>query len=117
MDNYEKCLAIFDRLDDIYGIVKDLNLYIDNLKLLKNYNREKALYQLAENIKIYKAEITLMDGNIKIIYNTDYSKLDDIDIIIQLLYLTKNMPAYEALKQGKKELYKHILKTINGEQW
>lgn len=104
----------FELLKLSADVAQAWTLYCDSKELLKQYERTAAIHQIQKIIASYEFEINAKGffQRIYVIHGVDYSQHSDMDIMSQLLYLTQNIPIYECLKQGEKELAKAAMNSI-----
>lgn len=114
MNTLEESEKVFELLKLSADVAEAQKLYCESKKLLERYERTAAIQQIQKIIARYEFEINAKGvfQCVYVIHGVDYSQHWDMDVMAHLLYLTRNIPVYECLKQGKEEMAKSAMKRI-----
>lgn len=84
---------------------------------LRNFERGQAMACLQDMIREYGSQIDAfgiwVDG-VSVVYGVPLEQFTDLDIQIQLQYMSRHIPAYVLLREGEKELAKRVCRWVDG---
>lgn len=84
---------------------------------LRNFERGQAMACLQDMIREYGSQIDALgiwvDG-VRVVNGVPLEQITDLEIRIQLQYVSQHIPAYVLLREGKKELAKRVCRWLDG---
>ena len=117
---YEKAL---EQVKTAVEFARDCNNITRCENTLRNFERGQAMACLQDMIWEYGSQIDAfgvrVDG-VRVVNGVPLEQFTDLDIWIQLQYVSQHIPAYVLLREGEKELAKRVCrwvdKTGNGDR-
>lgn len=111
---YEKAL---EQVKTAVEFAKDCNNITRCENTLRNFERGQAMACLQDMIREYGSQIDAFgiwfDG-IRVVNGVPLDQFSDLDIQIQLQYVSQHIPAYVLLREGEKELAKRVCRWLDG---
>ena len=84
---------------------------------LRNFERGRAMACLQDMIREYGSQIDAfgiwVDG-VRVVNGVPLEQITDLEIRIQLQYVSRHIPAYVLLREGEKELAKQVCQWLDG---
>lgn len=84
---------------------------------LRNFERGQAMACLQDMIREYGSQIDAfgiwVDG-VHVVNGVPLEQFTDLEIRIQLQYVSQHIPAYVLLREGEKELAKRVCRWVDG---
>ena len=84
---------------------------------LRNFERGQAMVCLQDMIREYGSQIDALgiwvDG-VRVVNGVPLEQITDLEIRIQLQYVSRHIPTYVLLREGKKELAKRVCRWLDG---
>ena len=105
---------IIKRFNQAKEFKEDCFSYSKCKTILSNYNRQEAIAFTQELIKRYEFQINqfgLLDGR-HVVHNVDYSVINDMQILDQIIYIGQRIPVYALIREGEKKLAEEFLNRI-----
>ena len=97
--------------------VRDCNNITRCENTLRNFERGQAMACLQDMIREYGSQIDAfgiwVDG-VRVVNGVPLEQFTDLDIRIQLQYVSRHIPAYALLREGEKELAKRVCRWLDG---
>ena len=113
-EEYEKAL---EQVKTAVVFVKDCSNITRCENALRNFERGQAMACLQDMIQEYGSQIntfgTWVDG-VRVVYGVPLEQFTDLEIRIQLQYVSQHIPAYVLLREGEKELAKRVCRWLDG---
>lgn len=110
---YEKAL---EHVKTAVEFAQDCNNIIRCENTLRNFERGQAMTCLKDMIREYGSQIdtfgTWVDG-VRVVYGVPLEQFADLDIWIQLQYVSRRIPAYVLLREGEKESAKRVCQWLD----
>lgn len=113
---YEKAL---EQVKTAVEFVRDCNNITRCENTLRNFERGQAMACLQDMIREYGSQIDAfgvwVDG-VRVVNGVPLEQFTDLDIRIQLQYVSQHIPAYALLREGEKELAKRACQWLDGSE-
>ena len=111
---YEKAL---EKVKTAVEFTRDRNNITRCENTLRNFERGQAMACLQDMIREYGSQIDAfgvwVDG-VRVVNGVPLEQFTDLDIWIQLQYVSRHIPAYVLLREGEKELAKRVCRWLDG---
>ena len=111
---YEKAL---EQVKTAVEFAKDCSNINRCENALRNFERGQAMACLQDTIREYGSQIDALgiwvDG-VRVVNGVPLEQFSDLDIWIQLQYVSQHIPAYVLLREGEKELAKRVCRWLDG---
>ena len=111
---YEKAL---EQVKTAVEFARDCNNITRCENTLRNFERGQAMACLQDMIQEYGNQINAfgiwLDG-VRVVYGVPLEQITDLEIRIQLQYVSRHIPAYVLLREGEKELAKQACRWLDG---
>ena len=113
-DEYEKAL---EQVKNAVEFAGDCSNITRCENALRNFERGQAMARLQDMIQEYGSQIDTfgiwVDG-VRVVYGVPLEQFTDLEIRIQLQYVSRHIPAYVLLREGEKELAKRVCRWVDG---
>lgn len=113
-DEYEKALEQVKNAVEFAGDCSNITRCENSLR---NFERGQAMARLQDMIQEYGSQIDTfgiwVDG-VRVVYGVPLEQFTDLEIRIQLQYVSRHIPAYVLLREGEKELAKRVCRWLDG---
>ena len=113
-DEYEKAL---EQVKNAVEFTGDCSNITRCENALRNFERGQAMACLQDMIREYGSQIDAfgiwVDG-VRVVNGVPLEQFTDLDIWIQLQYVSQHIPAYVLLREGEKELAKRVCRWLDG---
>ena len=113
-DEYEKAL---EQVKNAVEFAGDCSNITRCENALRNFERGQAMARLQDMIQEYGSQIDTFgiwfDG-VRVVYGVPLEQFTDLEIRIQLQYVSRHIPAYVLLREGEKELAKRVCRWLDG---
>lgn len=113
-DEYEKAL---EQVKTAVEFVKDCNNITRCENALRNFERGQAMAYLQDMIQEYGSQINtfgIWGDGVRVVNGVPLEQITDLEIRIQLQYVSRHIPAYVLLREGEKELAKRVCRWVDG---
>ena len=111
---YEKAL---EQVKTAVEFAKDCSNINRCENALRNFERGQAMACLQDTIREYGSQIDALgiwvDG-VRVVNGVPLEQITDLEIRIQLQYVSRHIPAYVLLREGEKELAKRVCRWLDG---
>ena len=111
---YEKAL---EQVKTAVEFVRDCSNITRCENTLRNFERGQAMACLQDMIREYGSQIDAfgiwVDG-VRVVNGVPLEQFTDLDIWIQLQYVSRHIPVYVLLREGEKELAKRACQWLDG---
>lgn len=112
-DEYEKAL---EQVKNAVEFAGDCSNITRCENALRNFERGQAMARLQDMIQEYGSQIDTfgiwVDG-VRVVYGVPLEQFTDLEIRIQLQYVSRHIPAYVLLREGEKELAKRVCRWLD----
>ena len=113
-DEYEKAL---EQVKTAVEFVKDCSNITRCENALRNFERGQAMACLQYMIQEYGSQIDafgIWGDGVRVVNGVPLEQITDLEIRIQLQYVSRHIPAYVLLREGEKELAKQVCRWLDG---
>mgnify|MGYP004673877079 FL=1 len=111
---YEKAL---EQVKTAVEFAKDCSNINRCENALCNFERGQAMACLQDMIREYGSQIDALgiwvDG-VRVVNGVPLEQITDLEIRIQLQYVSRHIPTYVLLREGEKELAKRVCRWVDG---
>ena len=111
---YEKAL---EQVKTAVEFAKDCSNINRCENALRNFERGQAMACLQDMIREYGSQIDALgiwvDG-VRVVNGVPLEQITDLEIRIQLQYVSRHIPTYVFLREGEKELAKRVCRWLDG---
>ena len=113
-DEYEKAL---EQVKTAVEFARDCSNITRCENTLRNFERGQAMACLQDTIREYGSQIDALgiwvDG-VRVVNGVPLEQITDLEIRIQLQYVSQHIPAYVLLREGEKELANRVCRWLDG---
>lgn len=113
-DEYEKAL---EQVKTAVEFVKDCSNITRCENALRNFERGQAMACLQDMIREYGSQINtfgIWGDGVRVVNGVPLEQITDLEIRIQLQYVSRHIPTYVLLREGEKELAKRVCRWLDG---
>lgn len=111
---YEKAL---EQVKTAVEFAKDCSNINRCENALRNFERGQAMAFLQDMIQEYGSQINtfgIWGDGVRVVNGVPLEQITDLEIRIQLQYVSRHIPAYVLLREGEKELAKRVCRWLDG---
>ena len=113
-DEYEKAL---EQVKTAVEFARDCKNITRCENTLRSFERGQAMASLQDTIREYGSQIDafgIWGDGVRVVYGVPLEQFTDLEIRIQLQYVSRHIPAYVLLREGEKELAKRVCRWLDG---
>ena len=111
---YEKTL---EQVKTAAEFARDCNNITRCENALRNFERGQAMACLQDMIREYGSQIDafgIWGDGVRVVNGVPLEQITDLELRIQLQYVSRHIPAYVLLREGEKELAKRVCRWVDG---